>query len=581
MMNNTSPPDVRNLILAVCFSVAVLVGWQLLIEEPKRQEALKQAELLKKQSAHDKPADAISVPASQAAMKEVVVTREESLKGAKRIALKTDSVHGSLNLTGLRIDDITLAKYRETIEKDSPEVPLLSPAAAHDAYFAEFGWLPADASVKTPTAETKWKTKQKTLTQATPLTATWDNKQGLRFEQTISIDEHYLFTVQQRVVNTSDKPVTLFPYGLISRIYGDESKHFYILHEGPLGVMNGELQEPEYKELREKNKIAYPQSKGWLGITDKYWLAAMIPDQTIPFEGQMSHTMKGAANRYQVDYRGAEKVIPAGDSLVITNHFFAGAKEVALLESYGAKLNIPLFDRAVDFGMLYFLTKPIFHALNYFYHLLGNFGLAIMLLTVCIKLLMFPLANKSYSSMSQLKVLMPKIAEIKERYGDDKMKMNQEVMELYKRERVNPASGCLPMILQIPVFFSLYKVLFVTIEMRQAPFYGWIKDLSSHDPTTVFNLFGLIDWQPPHMLMIGAWPLIMCATMAIQQRLNPKPTDPTQAMMMQWLPYLFLFMFATFPAGLVIYWAWNNTLSIIQQYVITRRHAAKQANATV
>lgn len=574
---NQSPPDVRNLIIAVCFSVAVLIGWQVLIEEPKREAALKQAELLKKQAPDAKPADAIQIPESEATSKEEAVSREESLEGTKRIEVKTDSVHGSINVTGMRIDDITLAKYRETIEKDSAEVPLLSPAAAKDAYFAEFGWLPADASVKIPNAQTRWKTKQKTLTQTQSVTATWDNGEGLRFEKTISIDENYLFTIEQRVVNETSKPVTLYPYGLISRIYGDESGHFYILHEGPLGVVNGELQEPSYEDLREQTKIAYPQSKGWLGITDKYWLAAMIPDQSTPFEGQMTHSMKGSDNRYQVDYRGSEKVVAAGDSVVVTNHFFAGAKEVSLLEAYGAKLNIPLFDRAVDFGMLYFLTKPIFHALNYFYHLLGNFGLALMLLTVCIKILMFPLANKSYSSMSQLKVLMPKIAEIKERYGDDKMKMNQEVMELYKRERVNPASGCLPMLLQIPVFFALYKVLFVTIEMRHAPFYGWIKDLSAMDPTTIFNLFGAIDWTPPQMLMIGAWPLIMCATMVIQQRLNPKPTDPTQAMMMNWLPYIFLFMFATFPAGLVIYWAWNNTLSILQQWVITRRHAAKQA----
>lgn len=317
-----------------------------------------------------------------------------------------------------------------------------------------------------------------------------------------------------------------------------------------------------------------------MGITDKYWLAALIPQQNSPVSSGMNHFNRDGDDKYQVDFRGEAITIQPGETASVTNHFFAGAKKVGLLDKYGEELGLPLFDRAVDFGMLYFLTKPIFQALVWLHDLLGNFGLAIMALTVCIKVVLFPLANKSYVAMSQLKLLMPKITEIRERFPDDKMKMNQEIMELYKREKVNPASGCLPLLLQLPIFFALYKVLYVTIEMRHAPFYGWIQDLSAKDPTNIFTLFGVIPWDPPSMLHIGAWPIIMCITMIIQQRVNPKPNDPTQAAVMQWLPYIFLFMFAGFPAGLVIYWAWNNALSVAQQQFITRRHQAKYGLAS-
>lgn len=561
-------PDIRNLIIAVVLSTAVLLGWQILVEEPKRQAALEQAQLQQDKVQSDTILPNVVRPETVEVAKEI--SREDELAESKRVTIDTGSVKGSINLQGLRIDDIILSDYNETIEKDSKKVVLLSPSADKKAYFAEFGWLSSDKSQPAPNNQTQWNAAQNKISSGDVLNASWDNGRGLHFQQNIEAKDAYLFAVSQSVTNHSSAPVTLYPYGLINRRFTDNAKHFYILHEGPLGVFNDALTEVSYKKLRDDPKQSYENSKGWLGITDKYWLTALIPDQTETFNANMIYQEQG--DKYQVDYLGEALTIAPGETVSITNHFFAGAKKVDILEKYKKEFNIPLFDRAVDFGMLYFLTKPIFHALQVFYAALGNFGLAIMALTVCIKLLLFPLANKSYKSMSAMKVLMPKITEIRERYADDKMKMNQEIMEFYKKEKVNPASGCMPMLLQIPIFFSLYKVLFVTIEMRHAPFYGWIHDLSAKDPTSIANLFGLIPWDPPQMLMIGAWPIIMAATMVIQQKLNPKPTDPTQAMVMAWLPFIFLFLFASFPAGLVIYWAWNNSLSIIQQWVIARKY---------
>lgn len=576
MQQQPHMPEMRNLIIAVVLSTVVLLGWQFFIEKPKQETARLQAVELAERAQSETVLPNIEQHAPQQAL---VTSREQRIEQAPRVKINTGSVHGSVNLKGLRIDDLTLAQYKETIEDGSPEVKLLSPAGGAETYFAEFGWLSGTQGVAAPTSDSVWQTSSAALDSRRALQAQWNNGSGLLFEQTLAAKDSYLFEVQQRVTNNTDQSVTLYPYGLISRTYADKGEHFFILHEGPLGVFNDALTEQTYEDLRSDPKQSFKNTKGWLGITDKYWLTALIPDQKNPMNGNMSYFDRNGEGKYQVDYRGEAITILPGETVSVTNHFFAGAKQVTLLDRYGEMLNISLFDRAVDFGMLYFLTKPIFQALKYFNDMLGNFGLAIMLLTVCIKLVLFPLANKSYSAMSQMKLLMPKITEIRERYSDDKMKMNQEIMELYKREKVNPASGCLPMLLQIPVFFALYKVLFVTIEMRHAPFYGWIDDLSAQDPTSIFNLFGLIPWDPPQMLMIGAWPLIMCITMVLQQRLNPKPADPTQAMVLQWLPYIFLFIFASFPAGLVIYWAWNNTLSVIQQWVITQRHKMRYSTA--
>lgn len=572
MQSGNQGPELRNLLLAIMLSIAVLIGWQLLVAEPQRQAALESAKSQKESLAQE--VETPSLPDGSPAS-HVAPSRSERINASPRVAIDSPSLKGSVNLRGLRIDDVTLRNYRQSVEEDSELVTLLSPSGGPNSYFAEFGWLARDENLTLPSSDTVWETQGQTLGNGQTLVARWQNEQGLQFERRITLDEDYLFTIEERVTNATQAPATLYPYGIISRNFADENKHFFILHEGPIGVFNEALEELTYEDLRDEGVVEFRQNKGWLGITDKYWLTALIPDRSHRFNAKMKFAQVDGTDRYQVDYTGAGLTLQPGDSQSVTHRLFAGAKEVAVLDRYTEQHQIPLFDRAVDFGMLYFMTKPIFKALDYFNGLLGNFGLAILALTVCIKLLLFPLANKSYKAMSQLKLLMPKIQDIRERYQNDKMAMNQEIMKLYQQEKVNPASGCLPILIQIPVFFALYKVLFVTIEMRHADFYGWVDDLSAPDPTSVFNLFGLIPWDPPSFLMIGAWPLIMCATMIIQQRLNPKPTDPTQAMVMQWLPFIFLFLFASFPAGLVIYWAWNNTLSVAQQWFIMKRHGAK------
>ncbi len=404
-----------------------------------------------------------------------------------------------------------------------------------------------------------------------PVTLTWDNGENLRFSRTVAIDENYMFTITQRVENTGDEPVTLHPYGLISRWGTPPTLGFFILHEGPIGVLAGTLEEIDYDDLREDGPIELPSQGGWLGITDKYWLASLVPDQESELVANFRHYIAEGQDRYQVDYLRPAMTVPPGETIEVTDRLFAGAKEVGLLDFYANEYGIPLFDRAVDFGWFYFLTKPIFHILHFFYQLLGNYGLAILLLTLLVKLLFYPLANKSYRAMSKMKKLQPEMMRLREQFGDDKMRMNQELMALYKKEQVNPMSGCLPIVVQIPVFFALYKVLFVSIEMRHAPFFGWIQDLSAPDPTSLFNVFGLLPWDPPAFLMIGIWPLLMGATMLLQTKLNPQPADPIQAKVMMLLPLMFIFLFATFPAGLVIYWTWNNVLSISQQWVIMKR----------
>jgi YidC/Oxa1 family membrane protein insertase len=498
-----------------------------------------------------------------------------------RVTLESGHLRGSVALKGGQIDDIVLKSYRQTTDPKSDPIRLLAPIGSAKAYYAEHGWIPGDKSTTVPSADTLWKASSRRLGPETPLRLTWDNGQGLRFTRTIAVDENYMFTVTQRVDNTTGKPLTLYPYGLISRSETPETLGFFILHEGLLGVFDGQLKEVDYDDLQESGKIEQNSKGGWLGITDKYWLVALIPDQKEQLATAFRHTLDGKTDKYQVDYRGAARIVQPNSSLTVTNRLFAGAKEVGLLDDYLEKLQIARFDLAVDFGWFYFLTKPIFYVLEYFYGILGNFGLAILLLTILIKLAFFPLANKSYKAMSRLKQLQPKMTSLNERYGDDKAKKQEAMMRLYKEEKVNPAAGCLPMVIQIPVFFALYKVLFVSIEMRHAPFYGWIKDLSAPDPTTFFNLFGLIPWTPPDFLLIGVWPLIMGLTMWLQQKLNPAPADPMQAKIFMMLPIVFTFMLARFPAGLVIYWAWNNVLSITQQWVIMRRMGVTVSGQTV
>jgi YidC/Oxa1 family membrane protein insertase len=429
-----------------------------------------------------------------------------------------------------------------------------------------------------PNDDTVWTADRTTLTPAEPVTLTWDNSQGLRFERRIAIDENYMFAITDRVTNSGGEPVQLASYGLVQRIGTPHTAGFYILHEGPIGVFNNTLHEYSYDNLR--TPVTQRSVGGWLGFTDKYWLVALVPNQSGEKTARLQFTNSGA-ERYQTDVTAAPETVAPGATYEITNRLFAGAKEVHLLDRYAEQLQIPLFDRAIDFGYLYWFTKPIFLVLDFFGRTIGNFGVAILVLTVIIKGFFFPLANKSYRAMSRMKLLQPEMEKIREKFGDDRQKMSQAMMELYKKSGANPLAGCLPIVVQIPVFFALYKVLFITIEMRHAPFFGWIRDLSSPDPTTVFNLFGLIPFTPPEFLPhLGVWPLIMGGTMFLQQKLNPQPADPVQAKIFLFMPLIFTFLLANFASGLVIYWAWNNLLSICQQWVIMRQaqkagHAVK------
>lgn len=587
--------DQRNILLAIVLSVAILVGWQFIFVQPQseRQAQLQQQVPQTQQPVASQPASeqqggvasapsiGASVPSVLRETQSGVLSREDALKKTARVNILSSRLQGSISLVGARFDDLVLSDYRETIDDSSPNIVLLSPTASSDPYYAEFGWL--GANVKAPDGLTEWRTDRRNLTPDSPVTLTWDNGEGLRFERRYALDEDYMLEVTQRVRNTGTEDVTIAPYGLVSRTNTPEILNFYILHEGLLGVFDGTLKEVDYDDVVDARTIRQPTSGGWIGITDKYWLVALVPDQSTKVETSFTSGTRGNTTLYQADFLGAAETLPRGGVLEARSHLFAGAKEVTLLDKYRTELDIALFDRAVDFGWFYFLTKPIFLTIHWLSGKLGNFGLAILALTVGIRLLLFPLANKSFRAMSKMKLLQPKLVELKERYGEDRQKLNMEMMQLYKAEGVNPMAGCLPVIVQIPVFFALYKVLFVTIEMRHAPFYGWILDLSARDPLGVMTLFGLVDWNVPatlDLINIGIWPIIMGVTMYLQTKLNPAPADPIQAKIFTFLPFIFTFILANFPAGLVIYWAWNNALSILQQWVIMRRTAPRPVGAT-
>ena len=574
--------DHRNLIVAILLSIAIIFGFQYFIEAPRVREAQQRAEAERAAAAQNAPSSqqpraapgqAPAVGAAGGASAAAPMSRAEALAQSPRVPIDNGNVHGSVALKGARFDDVTLANYRETVDPGSPEIVLLSPPGGPSPYFAEQGWVAGEGGPAVPGPDTLWTAEGDRIGKDSAVTLRWDNGQGLGFAKKVAVDGDFMFTVTRSVTNGSDRPVTLYPYGLISRWGAPKTLGYYILHEGPIGVFDGSLQEYKYTAVAKEGRVEFDSTGGWMGITDKYWLASLVPPQDTALKGGFRHVVEG--DRYQVDYRGAPVTVAPGQTVELTDRLFAGAKVVTLLDRYANELGIPLFDRAVDFGWFYFLTKPIFYVLHWINGVVGNYGVAILILTLLVKALFFPLADKSYRSMAQMKKLQPKMAEMREKFGDDKVRLNQEMMALYKKEKVNPLSGCLPIVIQIPVFFSLYKVLFVTIEMRHTPFFGWIRDLSAPDPTTVFNLFGLLPFTPPQMLMLGVWPLVMGFTMWLQQKLNPQPADPTQAKVMQFLPVMFTFLFATFPAGLVIYWSWNNTLSIAQQWAIMKRMGVK------
>jgi len=573
--------DQKNLLFAIVLSVVILVGFQYFFEAIRPAVPIKPAGTSQPAPAAapvaGKPASTAEAPGAVPTPQEAQ-TRAGALAGQPRVKIDTPRLNGSIALTGARIDDLSLADYHDTVDPKSPDVILLDPTGTKDPYFAEFGWCPSAGCNATPDpslpgSQTLWTATGGSLSPGHPVTLTWDNGKGLVFTRTISIDSNYMFSLTDTVKNNGTEEVSLVPYGLISRSGTPPVSGYYILYEGPIGYLDGSLQDIKYTSLTPGKPADYSSTGGWLGFTDKYWLTALIPPQTEGIKAEFRHTVEGGVDRYQTDYLGDRITVPPSGTGTTTTRFFGGAKEVNLLDAY-ADSGIPRFDRAIDFGWFYFLTKPIFLVLEFFHGLLGNFGLAILLLTFCIKLAFFPLANKSYKAMSKMKLLQPEMQKLRERYPDDKPKQQQEIMALYKRVGANPLAGCLPIVIQIPVFFSLYKVLFVTIEMRHAPFFGWIHDLSATDPTSFANLFGLIPFAPPHILMIGAWPLIMGLTMFLQQKLNPQPVDPVQAKMFMLLPIVFTYMLSAFPAGLVIYWAWNNTLSVAQQWVIMHRAGA-------
>ncbi len=571
----------RNLILAIVLSVVIIMAFEFLGPQPP-QPPLETPQTTASGTAPDSAPAAPGAtssapmpvaPGGAALVAQAPAIRAQAVAKSPRITFDNGRIHGSISLAGARIDDVILSEYRETIDPTSPEIVLFSPAGSTQPYYADFGWTVAQGTnVKRPNPETLWEASATNLVPGAPVNLTWDNGEGLVFTRTIALDENYLFTVTDGVVNKTSAPVTLFPFGLVSRTGTPETTGFYILHEGALGVFNETLLEVDYDEMVDNQRMNEKSTGGWIGITDKYWLAALIPDQDESFDASFGHSAPENLDKYQVDYLQGGRTIAAGGSTEVVSRLFAGAKEVHVLDAYEEKFGVKRFDLAIDFGWFYFLTKPFFFAIDWFNKLLGNFGLAILALTVCVRIVFFPLANKSFKAMSAMKKLQPEMTKLREKFGDDRQKLNQAMMELYKKEKANPMAGCLPILLQIPVFFALYKVLFVSIEMRHAPFYGWVHDLSAADPTTVLNLFGLIPWTPPaYIPMLGVWPILMGLTMYLQQKLNPQPADPIQAKIFMFLPFMFTFMLASFPAGLVIYWTWNNALSMAQQWLIMKR----------
>ncbi|MGQ4274769.1 membrane protein insertase YidC [Terrihabitans sp. B22-R8] len=584
----------RNLFIAIALSVCLLGAWEYFYGMPQREKARLVAEQQRIERGTDAPATGPATPgtspAPQAGLQTpppVVAnpgaTREQAIASTSRIQLDTPRLEGSIDLTGGRIDDISLKDYRETVEPDSPDIVLLTPPGGPQPFYAEYGWVAGQGTqVSLPNAQTVWtQDGTGTLTPDTPVNLRWDNGAGLTFHRTIAVDRDYMFTVTDRVENAGAAAVTLHPYALVSRQGRPKVAGYYILHEGLLGYLGNEgLKEIKYDDLEEDGTQSFQPNGGWLGITDKYWATAIIPPQNEQLTARFAAT-PGQVPLYQADYLLAGRTIEPGASAEVAGRLFAGAKETRIINTYQDNLNIPSFDLMIDWGWFYFLTKPMFWLIDFFYHLVGNFGVAILIVTVLIKAVFYPLASKSYESMSKMKMMQPELTALRERFKDDKAAQQKAMMDLYKTQKINPAAGCLPILIQIPVFFALYKVIFITIEMRHAPFFGWIRDLSAPDPTTIFNLFGLLPYDPSqvpvigHFLMLGVWPLIMGVTMFLQMRLNPLPPDPTQAMLFTWMPVFFTFLLSSFPAGLVIYWSWNNTLSILQQATIMKRQGAK------
>ena len=555
--------DAKNVIAAISLSAAVIILWAVFF--PPDQEVVKQNLTEKKQI--QKTSDAPSLDKNEDFMK---LTRGEGLTENERVEFENDSIIGSISLVGATIDDLTFKQYNKKLNGNE-KVILLSPRNLEEGYLIESGFVTNNKNIDVPNSSTVWKILgNRKLTSKNPIKLEWSNSQGITFEKKISLDDQFLFTVKEKVINSSDKTYNFYSYGQIIRNKKPEISNFYILHEGLIATLDDELIEEDYDDIQEE-KFSRNALKGWLGIGDKFWIASIIPPRNKGFKTTFEYKNKFRAN--YISTEGSE--VTANSSVEEEIQIIVAAKTVAAIDNYAESLKIDKFDLVIDWGMLYFLTRPLFFLIDYFFKFCGNYGVAIILMTLCIRIVFFPLANYSFRSMAKMKMLQPEMKRLKELHKGDKMKLQQEMMALYKKEKVNPMSGCLPILVQIPVFFALYKVLFVTIEMRHQPFFGWIKDLSDRDPTSLFNLFGLIPWDPPSFLLIGVWPVAMGVSMWVQQKLNPTPPDPMQAKIFMFFPLFLTVILAPFPAGLVIYWTINNILTMAQQLVIMKRTTVK------
>ena len=554
--------DTRNVIAAISLSAAVIVLYSLFFAPaPTVKQNLAKKDIIEQND------DAPSLDKSE---KIIEISREEALRESKRIQFENNNIIGSISLKGAAIDDLVFKEYNVALESDE-KVKLLSPRNTKDGYLIESGFISNDKNIDIPNSNSIWSVSgNKKLTEENAIKLSWSNDQGMTFEKEIALDDKFLFTIKQRVINSTDNEYDFYSYGQIIRKEIPEISNFYILHEGLLATLDDELIEEDYDDIQEK-KFSRTSQKGWLGISDKFWITSLIPPSGKEFKTTFDYKEKFRAN-----FVGTEALELKSNSTIEDKlQIIIAAKRVDVIDGYAESLNIDKFDLAIDWGFLYFITKPLFYGIDYFFKLLGNYGLAIIAITICIRLAFFPLANFSFRSMAKMKALQPEMVRLKDLHKEDKTKLQQEMMALYKKEKVNPMSGCLPILVQIPVFFALYKVLFVTIEMRQMPFYGWIQDLSERDPTSLFNLFGLLPYDVPSFLMIGAWPVAMGVSMFIQQKLNPAPTDPMQAKIFMFFPLFLTVILAPFPAGLVIYWTVNNILTMAQQVFIMKRTTVK------